>query len=198
MAAKRPDRVPVLHRAASEWYAGHGLLEDAVGHALAGGNVERAADLVELTIATAAEAVRALSPALVARARRDPVVAWQVEVFWRSLRPLVASFVLVLGLACAWAFAGITIRENALAREITATQAQIAAEEAKQTQLEASAAEKQTADYIVERARSLGWVWPWEAMIAVEQVRADQNAASDASSRPSRIQRWIALFFGSR
>ena len=34
------------------------------------------------------ETVRALTPGLVARAARDPVLAWQVEVFWRSLRPL--------------------------------------------------------------------------------------------------------------
>jgi glycosyltransferase involved in cell wall biosynthesis len=35
-----------------------------------------------------AESLRALSPSLVARAVRDPVVAWQVEVFWTRLRPL--------------------------------------------------------------------------------------------------------------
>ena len=37
------------------------------------------------------ETLHALSPALAARALRDPVVAWQVEVFWRSLRPLAAQ-----------------------------------------------------------------------------------------------------------
>jgi glycosyltransferase involved in cell wall biosynthesis len=34
------------------------------------------------------EALHALSPRLAARALSDPVVAWQVEVFWTSLRPL--------------------------------------------------------------------------------------------------------------
>jgi LuxR family maltose regulon positive regulatory protein len=43
-----PD--PALHRAASEWYAGAGMLEDAVAHALAAGDAERAADLIELAI----------------------------------------------------------------------------------------------------------------------------------------------------
>jgi glycosyltransferase involved in cell wall biosynthesis len=33
------------------------------------------------------ETLHALSPAVISRLR-DPVVAWQVEVFWRSLRPL--------------------------------------------------------------------------------------------------------------
>jgi LuxR family maltose regulon positive regulatory protein len=42
-----PDRVPLLHRAASEWYADHGLLEDALRHAIAGDHAALAADLVE-------------------------------------------------------------------------------------------------------------------------------------------------------
>ena len=47
LAAERPDRVPLLHRAASEWYAAHGLPEEAVGHALSSERPEHAADLVE-------------------------------------------------------------------------------------------------------------------------------------------------------
>jgi LuxR family maltose regulon positive regulatory protein len=47
LAADRPDRVPVLHRAASEWYAAHGMAEEAVGHALSSGDATHAADLVE-------------------------------------------------------------------------------------------------------------------------------------------------------
>ncbi len=116
----------------------------------------------------------------------------------RSLRPLVAAFVLTLGLGCSWAFAGITVRENALQRAIVRTQAEIAAEEARRTHLEASAAQKKTPDYIIERARSLGWMWPWEAMVVVEQDRADANAATDEKTRPGRLQRWIAVFVGSR
>lgn len=47
LAGESPERVPVLHRAASEWYAAHGMGEDAVGHALSSGDADHAADLVE-------------------------------------------------------------------------------------------------------------------------------------------------------
>src|SRR6478672_11037826 len=46
-----PDRVPGLHQAASRWHAEHGLLADAVAHAIAGDDFDRAADLVELALA---------------------------------------------------------------------------------------------------------------------------------------------------
>ncbi len=115
----------------------------------------------------------------------------------RSLRPLVAALVLAVGLLSAWAFAGITIRENALARLTSQTQAQIAAEERRRTTLEASVAQKRTEDYVAERARSLGWAWPWEAIIAVEQERAARNEATPEEARPSRVQRWVALLLGA-
>ena len=45
-----PTGSPDLHRAASEWCAAHGDLADAIGHALPGGDLEYAADLVELAL----------------------------------------------------------------------------------------------------------------------------------------------------
>jgi LuxR family maltose regulon positive regulatory protein len=39
-----------LHGAASRWYADHGLLDDAVAYAIAAGDAERAADLIELAL----------------------------------------------------------------------------------------------------------------------------------------------------
>ncbi len=39
-----------LHRAASDWHAEHGTLEDAITHALAAGDVEHVAGLVELAL----------------------------------------------------------------------------------------------------------------------------------------------------
>ena len=42
-----PDQVPRLHRCASAWFAGRDLVPEAVTHALAAGDVERATDLVE-------------------------------------------------------------------------------------------------------------------------------------------------------
>ena len=50
---EQPDRVPELHRRASDWYEQNGERADAIDHALAGGDFERAADLVELAIAGA-------------------------------------------------------------------------------------------------------------------------------------------------
>ncbi len=51
LLAQHPDRVPELHRAASRWHAEHGVLADAVTHAVAGDDYERAAGLVELALA---------------------------------------------------------------------------------------------------------------------------------------------------
>jgi LuxR family maltose regulon positive regulatory protein len=45
---EQPDRVPTLHRRASEWYEQHGSAADAIRHALAAEDFERAAGLVEL------------------------------------------------------------------------------------------------------------------------------------------------------
>ena len=51
LAARHADRVGELHAAASRWLAENGLLGDAVRHAIASGDYEHAADLVELTLA---------------------------------------------------------------------------------------------------------------------------------------------------
>ncbi len=51
LAARLADRVGELHAAASRWLANNGLLGDAVRHAIASGDHEHAADLVELTLA---------------------------------------------------------------------------------------------------------------------------------------------------
>ena len=42
-----PGRVPVLHRRASKWYEQSGSMAGAIDHALAAGDLERAADLIE-------------------------------------------------------------------------------------------------------------------------------------------------------
>ena len=102
------------------------------------------------------------------------------------------------GLVLASAFASVTIQENALARTIDDLNVQIAAEQARGAQLAAAATEKKSADYVIEKAKYLGWVWPWEALIAVQRS-ADVHAQVTAQSeRPSRIVRWITLFVGVR
>ena len=47
---EQSDQVSTLHRRASEWYEQNGLPSDAIRHALAAEDFERAADLVELAV----------------------------------------------------------------------------------------------------------------------------------------------------
>jgi ATP/maltotriose-dependent transcriptional regulator MalT len=50
MLAEQPDVVPLLHRRASQWYERHDLAEEAVRHALAARDFDRAAYLMELAV----------------------------------------------------------------------------------------------------------------------------------------------------
>ncbi|MCJ7520124.1 MAG: LuxR C-terminal-related transcriptional regulator [Anaerolineaceae bacterium] len=50
LTAEQPDQVSVLHRRASEWYEQNGLPPDAIRHALAAEDFERAAELIELVM----------------------------------------------------------------------------------------------------------------------------------------------------
>ncbi len=106
--------------------------------------------------------------------------------------------VLVIGLVLASMFASVTIQENALARTIDELKTQIAYEQAYSAQLQASAAEKKSTDYVIEKAKYLGWVWPWEALIAVQRDAIARAQSTPASERPSRMTRWLALFAGTR
>ncbi len=47
---EQPELAPELHRRACEWYEQNGDRSEAIRHALAGGDLERAADLIELAI----------------------------------------------------------------------------------------------------------------------------------------------------
>ncbi len=50
LLAEQPEQIPVLHWRASVWYEQHGFTDDAIRHALAAKDFERAADLVELAM----------------------------------------------------------------------------------------------------------------------------------------------------
>ena len=47
---ERPAQIPALHRRASEWYERNGSAAEAIRHALAAEDFERAADLIELAV----------------------------------------------------------------------------------------------------------------------------------------------------
>jgi LuxR family maltose regulon positive regulatory protein len=51
LVARHPDRLQALHTTAGRWLAEHGMLPDAVTHAIAGEDHELTADLVELALA---------------------------------------------------------------------------------------------------------------------------------------------------
>src|SRR5512136_975982 len=50
LIAEQPDQVSALHRRASEWYEHNGTTDNAIRHALAAEDFERAADLIELAV----------------------------------------------------------------------------------------------------------------------------------------------------
>ena len=50
LMAEQPEQVPTLHRRASEWYEQNGSAAEAIRHALAAEDFERAASLVELAV----------------------------------------------------------------------------------------------------------------------------------------------------
>ena len=84
LAVWHGDRVGELHASASRWLAGNGLLADAVRHAIASGEHEHAADLVELTLAD-------LRRRRQNRTLRDGLAALPGDVVRR--RPLLATCV---------------------------------------------------------------------------------------------------------
>ena len=88
---EQPGQVPDLHRRASAWYQQNGEQPVAIGHALAAGDFERAADLVELAI-----------PAM-RRTRQEAAVRGWLEVLPDELiraRPM-------LSVAYAWALLSV-------------------------------------------------------------------------------------------
>ena len=83
LLAERPDLVPLLHQRASHWYECHDLTEEAVRHALAAKDFDRAAYLMEL----AAPAIR--------RHRQEAVLfGWLQELPDAAVRrsPVLSAF----------------------------------------------------------------------------------------------------------
>jgi LuxR family maltose regulon positive regulatory protein/serine/threonine-protein kinase PknK len=89
-----PDRVPRLHRRASNWFSEHELVSEAVTHALAAGTVQRATDLVERHAMALVEHSRMVSllgltarlpaDAVDARPRLLTAVAWANSLLQRA------------------------------------------------------------------------------------------------------------------
>lgn len=116
----------------------------------------------------------------------------------RSLRPVAATAVLALGLVCAAAFTGITVQANALEHAKGVLNDEIAAAHAQKAQLEASIAQKQTTDYLIQKAQDYDFVKQGEGLIAVERSGPSASSPHVDAGRASRVARWIQLFFGTR
>jgi hypothetical protein len=114
------------------------------------------------------------------------------------MRPVVASAALALGLVCAAAFTGITVQANALERAKGVLAGEIAVEQARYAQLDASVAQKKTTDYLIQKAQDYDFVKKGEGLIAVERPPESASGAHVDAGRASRVARWIQLFFGTR
>lgn len=112
-------------------------------------------------------------------------------------RPSLAMLLLAAGLLLAGAFVAIEIQRNALGRQADAYRADIAAAAAQHAQLAADVATKQTDDYVTNKAHDYGYVLPGQGLIGVQQDATAPVAAVSVQG-PSRVQKWIALFFGTR
>jgi LuxR family transcriptional regulator, maltose regulon positive regulatory protein len=100
LIAEQPDQLSTLHRRASEWYEQHGSAADAIRHALAAGNFERAADLIELAL-----------PEMY-RSRQETTLLGWLKMFPGDL----VRFRPVLSVGYAWALLAIGELEAADAR----------------------------------------------------------------------------------
>jgi len=114
------------------------------------------------------------------------------------MRPVIATAVIALGLVCAAAFTGITVQANALERAKGVLNDEIAAEQARYAQLEASVAQKTTTDYLIQKAQDYDFIKKGEGLIAVERSEPSSNTPHVDTGRASRVARWIQLFFGTR
>ena len=65
---REPEQIPELHRRASQWYRGRGAVDDAIQHALAAGDLERATRLVDQIAAS-----------LVVRREPNKLLSWSTN-----------------------------------------------------------------------------------------------------------------------
>ena len=105
---------------------------------------------------------------------------------------------MALGLVLAAAFTGITVQANALERAKGVLADEIAAEQARYAQLEASIAQKKTTDYLIQKAQDYDFIKQGEGLIAVERSAPSAIATHMDGGQASRVARWIQLFLGTR
>lgn len=123
------------------------------------------------------------------RTRKGPLASLR-----RFARQTLAVAVLAACLLVGAAFVSVAVQGNAVARDASAMQSEIAALESELARKQALIAERQTDQYLVDKARDLGFVRPGEALVAVQRDGA--RAAEDAvAAGPGRLAKWWSLFF---
>ena len=113
----------------------------------------------------------------------------------RLVRPALAAGLLAVCLVLALAFVAIAVQGNAVAREVTATRAEIALLQAERAARQAALAVMSGDDYVLQRARDIGYVRPGESLIAVERAEAAPARVATNERTTGRLARWLALFF---
>src|SRR5688572_18643455 len=123
------------------------------------------------------------------RTRKGPLASLR-----RFARQTIAVAVLAACLLVGAAFVAVAVQGNSVARDASAMQSEIAALESDLARKQALIAERQTDQYLVDKARDLGFVRPGEALVAVQRDGA--RAAEDAVAvGPGRLAKWWSVFF---
>lgn len=107
--------------------------------------------------------------------------------------------ILVVAALVGSAFVRVTLLDNAVAKESLAVRGQIGLLEAQRSYLQAEVAMRETPEYVVTKARELGYVKPGEGLASVRDASPAQTSQSRGAdtkdSLNARLQRWLALFF---
>ena len=114
------------------------------------------------------------------------------------VRPAVALAALTAGLMLSGAFTSVAMQESAVQRQERIYQAQIAAEQARNAELQAEIDQRKTDAYVVDKAHELGYVRPGEGLIAIDRNGSGLPSVRVNSSDGGRFARWWAVFFGGR
>lgn len=112
----------------------------------------------------------------------------------RFTREAIAAAVLAGCLLLAAAFTAVAVQGNAVARDDAALRSEIAALERDLERKQATIAERQTDQYLVDKARELGFVRPGEALVAIQR-EGDRAVARAVAAGPGRLTKWWAVFF---
>lgn len=112
-------------------------------------------------------------------------------------RALLSIGLLAAGLVLSAAFVGIAVRQSGVDQEKRTYQAQIDAELARRAQLQSEIQQRNTDDYVVDKAHELGYVRPGEGLIAVEGASTLRIAPAGGLDA-GRLARWLAVFFGPK